>query len=670
LGKILVTGGCGFIGANLVNRLLARGEDVIALDDLSRRGSKKNAAWLQELHGQRFQLTRGDVRDPSAIANAARDADIIYHLAAQVAVTTSVTDPRADFEINALGTFNTLEAARASGRNPTFIFASTNKVYGAMEDLVIVEEPTRYTYRDIKGFDESRPLDFHSPYGCCYSEDTDILTRRGWKRFYELASEDEVLTYNLERKVAEFHKPTAHFAFPYEGKMYVQTNRRLKTCVTPNHKMLVAWDCNHDGLENPRLVEAQLIGGKPMAYLLAAEVEGGQACDWFVLPETKAGKHKHHFPARTVPMCDWLRFLGWYLSEGHCYENKKTGNCTVTLTTFYRTEEAVAVMRAIGLSPVVDKHHITATSRQLYEYLRPLGKSHEKHVPECVKQLSRKHLIILLQSLLDGDGNSQSKNSWRFTTVSVRLADDVQEVAIKCGMAASVSLDKEGFYRVNICTTRTAQCNLDENRSEWVDYAGMVYCVEVPNSVVLVRQNGHAYFSGNSKGAADQYVRDYHRIYGLPTVVFRQSAIYGIRQFGVEDQGWMAWFVIAAVLGRPITIYGDGKQVRDMLHVEDLLDAYDSAVARIDQIAGQVYNMGGGPNRTISVWAEFGPLLEELLGHEIPVAHGDWRPGDQKICVYDVSRAERELGWKQKTSLKDGIRDLYHWVLKNRQLFD
>lgn len=339
LGRILVTGGCGFIGANLINRLLARGEDTIAFDNLSRRGAEKNAAWLQEQHGSRFQLIRGDVRDAGAIVSAARDADVIYHLAAQVAVTTSVTDPRTDFEINALGTFNTLEAARASGRNPIFIFASTNKVYGAMEDLTIVEQPTRYAYRDIQGFDESRPLDFHSPYGC-------------------------------------------------------------------------------------------------------------------------------------------------------------------------------------------------------------------------------------------------------------------------------------------------------------------------------------------SKGAADQYVRDYHRIYGLPTVVFRQSAIYGPRQFGVEDQGWMAWFVIAAVLGRPITIYGDGKQVRDMLHVEDLLDAYDAAVVRIDRVAGQVYNMGGGPTRTISVWAEFCPLLEQLLGRAVPVAHGDWRPGDQKVCIYDVSRAERDLGWTQRTNLRDGVRDLYDWVVRNRQLFD
>ncbi len=337
--KNLVTGGCGFIGSNLVHRLLSRGEEVVAFDSLARPGSEKNAAWLAGMYGSNFKLARGDVRDFDSIARAAQDAEIIYHLAAQVAVTTSVTDPRTDFEINGLGTFNTLEAARASGRNPILIFASTNKVYGAMEDLAIVEQPTRYAYRDIAGFGEDRPLDFHSPYGC-------------------------------------------------------------------------------------------------------------------------------------------------------------------------------------------------------------------------------------------------------------------------------------------------------------------------------------------SKGAADQYVRDYSRIYGLRTVVLRQSAIYGPRQFGVEDQGWMAWFVIAAVLGRPITIYGDGKQVRDMLHVDDLLDAYAAAVRCIDRAAGQVYNMGGGPSRTISVWAEFAPRLEKLLGHPVLVTYGDWRPGDQKVCTYDVSKAERELGWKQKVSLDQGIESLVAWVVENKQLFE
>ena len=340
MNKLLVTGGCGFIGSNLMDRLLARGEHAVAFDNLSRRGSAINTDWLRGRHGSRFELIQADIRDAGAVAEAARDADAIYHLAAQVAVTTSVTDPRTDFETNALGTFNALEAARGSGRNPVFIFASTNKIYNGINELDIAERATRYEFRDLQGgVSEAQPLDFHSPYGC-------------------------------------------------------------------------------------------------------------------------------------------------------------------------------------------------------------------------------------------------------------------------------------------------------------------------------------------SKGAADQYVRDYHRIYGLRSVVFRQSAIYGERQFGVEDQGWLAWFMIAAVLGKQITIYGDGKQVRDLLYVDDLLNAYDAATARIDQVAGQVYNLGGGPQNTISVWTEFSPMLEKLHGRPIPVAHDDWRPGDQRVCVYDISKAARELGWQPRVPVRAGVEKLYRWVRENANLFE
>lgn len=340
MNNILVTGGCGFIGCNLVDRLLARGEHAVAFDNLSRRGAIKNSEWLQDKYGDRFELIRGDVRDPVAIAQAASDADVIFHLAAQVAVTTSVADPRSDFDINALGTFNTLEAARASRMNPLFVFSSTNKVYGEMEDLSVVERATRYEYADRpEGVSEEQPLDFHSPYGC-------------------------------------------------------------------------------------------------------------------------------------------------------------------------------------------------------------------------------------------------------------------------------------------------------------------------------------------SKGSADQYVRDYARIYGLRSVVFRQSAIYGYRQFGEEDQGWLAWFVIAAVTGKPITIYGDGKQVRDMLFIDDLIDVYDAVLQRADRISGDVYNIGGGPGNTISVWAEFGPMLEKLCGRKLDVAWSDWRPGDQKVCVYNIAKAHRELGWTPRVEVPRGVELLYRWVVENEKLFE
>lgn len=338
----LITGGAGFIGSNYVARLIQRGRDanVTIYDNFSRGGAPRNLEWLKNTFGEKsFNVIVGDVRDAARIAEAARGSDVIVHLAGQVAVTTSVTDPRDDFESNAIGTFNTLEAARLSGRNPIFIYASTNKVYGGMEDVALAEEPTRWRYKDlIDGCPETRPLDFHSPYGC-------------------------------------------------------------------------------------------------------------------------------------------------------------------------------------------------------------------------------------------------------------------------------------------------------------------------------------------SKGTGDQYVRDYARIYGLPTVVMRQSCIYGPRQFGIEDQGWVAWFIIAAVTGKPITIYGDGKQVRDILHVEDLLNAYDLAIEKIDIAKGQVYNLGGGPANVMSVWTEFEPMLEKLLGDTIEVARGDWRPGDQRVFYADIHKAEKELGWKPKIGVEEGVKRLFEWVKENKNLF-
>jgi CDP-paratose 2-epimerase len=160
---------------------------------------------------------------------------------------------------------------------------------------------------------------------------------------------------------------------------------------------------------------------------------------------------------------------------------------------------------------------------------------------------------------------------------------------------------------------------------------------------------------GCSKGAADQYVRDYYRIFGIPTVVFRMSCIYGRRQMGNEDQGWVAHLARTVVQGGEVRIFGDGKQVRDVLYVDDLIDAMLKAVGLIECTRGKVYNIGGGPAHTISVWVEFREYLRALLGR-VPEARQDpWRPGDQRIYVSDIRKAERKLGWIPKVAVTDGL---------------
>ena len=160
---------------------------------------------------------------------------------------------------------------------------------------------------------------------------------------------------------------------------------------------------------------------------------------------------------------------------------------------------------------------------------------------------------------------------------------------------------------------------------------------------------------GCSKGASDQYVRDYQRIYGVPTIVFRMSCIYGQRQMGNEDQGWVAHLARTALEGGEIRIFGDGKQVRDLLYADDLIEAMLSAVRRVDRTAGQVYNLGGGPAHTISVWTELREYLRDLMG-SVPEAHlGAWRPGDQRIYITDIRKAQRDLGWSPKVPIAVGL---------------
>ena len=335
---IIITGGAGFIGVNASDRFAKEGWDVVILDNLSRKGTDLNLAWLQARCDVNF--IKVDIREADRVANVFKEIkpDVVLHLAAQVAVTTSVVNPREDFEINALGTFNVLEAVRLHSPESFFINASTNKVYGKMEDLGIVERNGRYEYQDlITGVPESRGLDFHSPYGC-------------------------------------------------------------------------------------------------------------------------------------------------------------------------------------------------------------------------------------------------------------------------------------------------------------------------------------------SKGVADQYVIDYSRVYDLKTVTFRQSCIYGPRQFGIEDQGWVAWFTIAAMLDKEITVYGDGKQIRDVLHVDDLINAYQSAIDNQEQVQGCALNIGGGPNNTLSL-LELLDYLEGSLHKKITPLWSDWRPGDQPVFVCDLSHAKEKMNWQPSISVDQGVVKLIDWVTKNSRLF-
>ncbi len=327
----LITGGAGFIGSNLADALLSEGERVVILDNLSRDGVENNVQWLRDEHGSRLRVEVLEITDAKRVRSLVRDARRVYHLAAQVAVTTSLENPSLDLQSNLIGTFNVLEAARALAAPPPILFTSTNKVYGGLEGVEVEKDGPVYRYADgRRGIDESAPLDFHSPYGC-------------------------------------------------------------------------------------------------------------------------------------------------------------------------------------------------------------------------------------------------------------------------------------------------------------------------------------------SKGAADQYVHDYSRNYGLPTVVFRMSCVYGTRQFGTEDQGWVAHFARSILGGAPITVYGDGCQVRDVLWIDDLVAAMRAALDRIETTAGQVFNLGGGAGNAVSVRMVIDRLME-ITGRHVPVQTAGWRPGDQRIYVSDTRRVGDALGWRAATGWEEGLERLVEWL--------
>ncbi len=197
-----------------------------------------------------------------------------------------------------------------------------------------------------------------------------------------------------------------------------------------------------------------------------------------------------------------------------------------------------------------------------------------------------------------------------------------------------------------------------EKRYTFKDVAGV-------NEDMCTDLTGHTPY-GVSKLVGDLYVQEYSHIYKMKTAVFRMSCTYGTRQFGFEDQGWVAWFIIATLFGRPITIYGNGKQVRDMLYADDLVDAFQRFIS--SDLERGLFNIGGGPENTISL-IEFLEELEQLTGKKPKVKFSDWRPSDQKVYITDTSKLQKTLNWKIKTSVKEGIGVLTDWVKENKEFF-
>jgi len=264
--------------------------------------------------------------------------------------------------------------------------------------------------------------------------------------------------------------------------------------------------------------------------------------------------------------------------------------------------------------------------------------------------------------------------------------DAVIHTAGQPGVPSSVRMPREDFQINAWGTLNTLECVRQKNKN-----AVFVYCStnkvygenvdKIPleekekryvykdrqgvSEEMLTDLTGHTPY-GVSKLTGDLYVQEYGHIYGMRTAVFRMSCIYGIRQFGFEDQGWVAWFVIATLFDRPITIYGNGKQVRDLLYVTDLVEAFDKFIQ--GDLGQEVMNIGGGPENTISL-LEFLDELKIQTGKTPKVNFSDWRPSDQKVYISDIRKVKEKLNWTPKISPKMGVEKLIQWVKDNAGCF-
>jgi nucleoside-diphosphate-sugar epimerase len=740
---------------------------VTVLDNLSRPRTPLNLAWLQEQHGARLRFVQADIRDAAAMLAAVPGHDVVYHLAGQVAVTTSVADPRSDFEINALGTFNVLEAARLAPQPPIVFYASTNKVYGGMEHVKVEEQATRYAYRDMpRGVPETQLLDFHSPYGVskgagdqyvrdyariyglktvvfrqsCIAADQLVVTPFGLKQIAALHAGDIVHSgygWTRVRKVWQTGvKPVRRITTMNGMSLTLTPDHRVvrphglftnQTCaygdflaVLPEAKYTPVYEELPDSIldaetfvaavaaktddrrclnEAARIAE-NLLPLRGERLLAVTEVVGRMFGDGHLGVHSRAAREApaysvQHFgkPLELNELARWMDWLGLPTSKmiESTAESTLPSGHVITGTSYRIQQQSIPVFTLFELLgvPVGDKVRVAydlpawvANGHLLVKraFLRgffgaELGKvTPDSYLAPTFAQAkdiahieSGRRWIAQLRALL-ADFDIQTSVS-EAQPVAYKRGTTVQmSVRLLGGIAMYPKLAAIGYA---FCPDRSQRLNA-MLRWQW-DHTTPEY---FERCVHLYQADGDLFWDSlaYTEDLEEQPVYDLEVEHDAHLFVAGgiqiSNCIYGPRQMGVEDQGWAAHFVIAAVTGKPIAIYGDGKQVRDMLYIDDLVRAYLAALERIEAASGQIYNIGGGPENALSIWAEFGPLLEELTGNTIDVRYGDWRPGDQPVYISAIDKAAAELGWRPQVSVPEGMARLVAWVRANREMFE
>ena len=495
---ILITGGDGYIGWPTALRTARRTDDrIVLVDNFARR------EWVEDVGS----VSATPVADMDERLEAARDIHDAHNLSFAEADLTdravvdellAVHEPDTVIHTAAQPSapYSQINGERASYTQHNNLQATRNLLWGLHEndlgDTHFVETTTTGVYG-------------------CYDDQTEILTRQGWKLFGDLEDGDRVLTRDTDSRIARYEKPTEIHQYPFEGQLYRQQNQSLDFCITPNHRVFTqtvntskSGDDRYGGLRERTVEEVE---GKQVVYDTGFDWDG-ESRDSFMIPATD------ETASVDVPMESWLRFFGWYIAEGYVKQRKdrpsnyrvgfSQNKESVWVTDLKHALTEVADTLGIGVEKreedTVFRYELF--SKQLASYLDRFGRSREKSIPAEIKQLDSCLLNVLLSALIKGDGEvrSEDRESMQYFTGSERLADDVQEIALKCGYASVVSYQSEyDRYVVSITEGPRVHVNHRDQTDEFVDYSGTVWCVTVPgDGIVFVRRNGKPVWSGNS----------------------------------------------------------------------------------------------------------------------------------------------------------------------------
>ena len=623
---VLVTGADGYIGWPTALRIADSTDDrVLLVDNFARREWVENVgatsavpvasidervAAAREVHGlDNLSFIEGDLVEKSFVDEllSVHEPETVVHTAAQPSAPYSqISGERANYtqHNNMQATRNLLWGLEEHDLTDThFVETTTTGVYGAPEFPI----PEGGAVMENGGERDEVPFPAMagSWYHQCYDEETEILTKEGWKQFPELTEQDEVMSMDAETGETGWQTPSAVQSYEYDSELVTVSNRRVDLKVTPNHRMLIGTSWAKDGnatFENRRVVvEADELGEEYQhpCFFTSFPDWDGEDRETFELPA--CDREVNHskvvkLQSKEIELDAWLQFFGWWLTEGSVGKAKQTSNVRIYQS---GAEELTELFEDIGFDREKIRHHadekqeyIELSDHQLATYLRQF--KDDKHIPEEIRNLSQDRLEVLFTALIEGDGTPNGRG-WTFYTSNETLAEQVQEIALKIGYGATVHgldrSDEDNYqtkpeYRVGVSPTWCVQANQGGDAFGREHYDGTVYCCTVDGGIVLVRRDGNPVWCGNSKCHDAANMRLAHQQFDIPISDVRTAITYGTEtdETRADDRlktrfdfdyyfGVVAHrFCAQAVAGYPMTVYGKGEQRKPFIGLEDAVE--------------------------------------------------------------------------------------------------